>query len=40
MDAVVCSNFSCFTEYGAVDRVVGAGCGVVLCFYDLAEACM
>ena len=40
MDDVVCSSFSCFTEYGAVDHVVGAGCGVVLCFYDFAEACM
>ena len=40
MDAMVCCNFSCFTEYSVVDRVVGAGCGVVLCFYYLAEACM
>ena len=40
MDVVVCSSFSCFTEYCAVDRVVGAGCGVVLCFSDFAEACM
>jgi ribulose 1,5-bisphosphate synthetase/thiazole synthase len=40
MEAVVCSRFSCITEYGDVDRVVGAGCGVVLCSYHLAEACM
>ena len=40
MDAVVCSSFSCFTEYGVVDRVVGAGCGVVLCFYCRVEACV
>jgi len=40
VDYVVCSSFSCFTEYGVVDRVVGAGCGMVLCFYYLAEACM
>jgi len=40
MDDVVCSSFSCFAEYGVVDRVVGAGWGVVLCFYYLAEACV
>jgi len=40
VDDVVCSSFSCFTEYGAVDRVVGAWRGVVMCFYYLAEACM
>ena len=39
-DVVFSSFASGFTEYGDVDRVVGAGCGVVLCFYDLAEACM
>ena len=40
MDDMVCSSFSCFTEYGVVDRIVGAGCGVVLGFYYLAEACV
>ena len=40
MDVVVCSIFSCITEYGDVDHVVGACCYVVLCSYHLAEACM
>ena len=39
-DVVVCSSFSCFTDYGVVDRAVGAGCVVVTSFYYLAEACM
>ena len=30
MDAMVCSSLSGFVEYSDVDRVVGAGCGVVL----------
>ena len=38
MDAMVCSSFSSFTEYGVVDRHVNAGCGVVACFNYLAEA--
>jgi hypothetical protein len=37
---VICSSFSCLTEYGAIDRVVGSVCSVVLCFYHLAEICM
>ena len=40
MDVMVCSSFSCFMEYGVVDRVVGAGHGMIMCFYYLAEACM
>ena len=40
MDYMVCSNFFGFTEYGVVDRVVGAGCEVILCFYYLTEACV
>ncbi len=37
---MICSSFSGFSEYGDVDRVVGAGCGVILCFYNLMEACV
>ena len=40
LDDMVCSSSSGFTEYGDVDRVVGAGCGVVLCFCYLTEACV
>ncbi len=40
MDAMVYSSFSSFMEYVNVDRVVGAGCGVILCFYYLTEACV
>ena len=36
MGDVVCSNFSSFSEYGVVDGVDGAECGIVLCFYYLA----
>ena len=39
MDAMVCSGFFGFTEYGTIDRVVGEGCGVILCFYYLTETC-
>ena len=34
---MVCFSFSGFTEYGAIGRVVDAGCGVILCFYYLTE---
>ena len=40
VDVVVCSRLSCLTEYGAVNRAVGSGYGVVLCFSCLAEICM
>ncbi len=38
MDAMVCSSVFGFTEYGIANRVVGAGCGIILCFYYLTEA--
>ena len=40
MDYVFCSSFSSFTEYGTVDCVVGAKCGIILSSYYLAEACV
>jgi len=33
MAAMARSSFYGFTEYGTVGRIVGAGCGVILCFY-------
>ena len=40
VDGVVCSFFSCLTEYSAVDRVIGFVRGMVLYFYQLAEICV
>jgi hypothetical protein len=40
VDGVVCSFFSCLKEYSVVDRVIGFVCGMVLCFYQLAEICV
>ena len=30
----------CPAEYGTVNCVVGAECGVILCFYYLTDACV
>ena len=40
MDVVVCSSFSRFSEHGDVDGFVGAERGIILCHYDLTEACV
>jgi hypothetical protein len=40
VDVVVYSSFFSFTEYGAVDCVVGAECGIMLCPCYPAEACV